>query len=931
MKPFDLRSCRSKLEDYYQRTATVPTSVWSKKYVVNINQIYTRLSLVKKEQTPAGKNEDKLQHYSDLFTANQNGVIPKRILVQGQTGIGKSTFVKKLLVDWAGVNNVTADEKTAVLKNFEIVVAVNLKEVSKCQSLQDVIRLSNVFATEDKYMAESLVDYITNNQEKVLLIFDGYDEYHCGRDSDIYEIFLGNSLRSCCVLITTRISKADQLLGAEDLHAEITGFSEVDRGDFMHRFLGDNEASKLQALLRERSLEELSKVPLLLLFFCTLWKRGKSEHFPKSKSELYMGIVQFILSHNHSKHSLPQYVEVNSHKQILSEIGKVALRGLLRDDQLFEYSHLFNSVLCDEKVFIGLFQVTEYSETLRPTGLVSFIHKSIQEFLAAWYVAYKCIPDSENLGEIGVKLEECLALENVFQFICGLSDDAAFAVLNHLKSVRISDPSLDLSTAVPDVGCKTEVPLSDITERQRKFSDLVYGSFEEVVSKENLSSTCLDCLGGVLLLSKNLPKELFQNHSWSLVSAIGRPLMDPMSRLYDSLTIMSCIDALLRITESPHILNVGRFFRWALDVNCLLQSVLCYRNGQVEFYIKHLTLTSVRHSSLFTAMAASSHSAESMPVPSHSAESGFTMSHSCLTFLKTLTCATLEDDSMEGLGEVVKSCIRLENIKVSQSNDSLCNLLEQVPNPGGCSLSIRYCDLTPKGAAKLASLLPQFEDVTSLNLCLTNCPAKTLTRLVSAIKQKNLKELELRDINLTFPVAEAIGQVLPELSALKTLEISGSDDVWRDLELDNMDALFGRFNKPSLLEHLTIAYYFACGNLAPLINKLCFFPCLVSLTLVELGINESDFSGLLENMKFIPDMEFLHLAGNSLGNKVRSMVPHLPKLPNLRTIRFGLEDCSEEDLDYIQEAVREKLPKLQLERRRRPWLTYIDIDFFYLY
>ena len=138
----------------------MPTSVWCKKSVVDIHQIYTRLSWVKEEQTLAGTTQSELKHYSDLFNANKNGVIPKRILVQGQTGIGKSTFVKKLLVDWVEVNKAAGDEQAAVLKNFELVVAVNLKEVSKCLSLKDVIRMSNVFAKEDKYMTEGLVDYI---------------------------------------------------------------------------------------------------------------------------------------------------------------------------------------------------------------------------------------------------------------------------------------------------------------------------------------------------------------------------------------------------------------------------------------------------------------------------------------------------------------------------------------------------------------------------------------------------------------------------------------------------------------------------------------------------------------------------------------------------------------------------------------------------
>ena len=775
MKSFDLNSCRSKLQDHYQKTATVPTSVWSKKSVVDIHQIYTRLSWVKDEQTPAGTTQSELKHYSDLFTANKNGVIPKRILVQGQTGIGKSTFVKKLLVDWVDVNKGTGDEQAAVLKNFELVVAVNLKEVSKCQSLKDVITLSNVFAKEDKYMTEGLVDYISNNQEKVLLIFDGYDEYRSGLDSEIHEIFSGNSLRNCCVLITTRISKADELRGAEDLHAEITGFSEVDREQFMRRFLNSEEVSNLQAHLYTRELEELAKVPLLLLLFCILWKEGQSKSFPKSKTKLYVDIVQFVLNHSHSKQTADktktkQYVELKSFKEILSEIGKVALQSLLNDDHLFEYSQLSDSVRCDESVFIGLLQITEYSETLGPVGMVSFIHKSIQEFLAAWYITYRCIPEGGNLGEIGVKLEECLKLQNVFQFMCGLSDDGALAALRHFKSVRISDPSLDLSKAVPDLENESDRPLSDVTERQWRFSCLVFDSFEQIESKAGLSRACFDCLGGILLYSpiRSLPEHVFlkakETNSWSLVS--GNEFSSRDLFLLAVFDLNKMVKTLA--TGSSKILKLAEFLEKFQICSCRFfcgfSSVLCFHNGQVYFYITHLGLFCEDHFRLFTNFV----------VPSNSVHS--TSGPLCLKFLKTLECLRYGTSLMEPLGAAIKVCNHLELIKVYSSNDSLCHFLEQVPNPSSCSLSIGPCTLTSAGAVKLAYLLPRFENVTRLVLRLGECSPEAVTSLVTTIKHKTLiKELELSKINLTSAVAEALGQSLPELSALQTLVIRGWD------------------------------------------------------------------------------------------------------------------------------------------------------------
>ena len=1067
----------------------MPTSVWCKKSVVDIHQIYTRLSWVKEEQTPTGTTQSELKHYSDLFTANKNGVIPKRILVQGQTGIGKSTFVKKLLVDWIEVNEGNGDEQAAVLKNFELVVAVNLKEVSKCQSLVDVIRKSNVFAKEDKYMTEGLVDYISNNQEKVLLIFDGYDEYRSGCDSEIYEIFSGNSLRSCCVLITTRISKADELRGSEDLHAEITGFSQVDREDFMRRFLNSEEVSKLMDHLNKRKLGELAKVPLLLLFFCILWRKGQSKSFPKSKTTLYTDIIQFILNHNHGKQTgdktkTKQYVELKSFKEILSEIGKVALQGLLKGDHLFEYSQLSDSVLCDESVFIGLLQITEYSETLRPVGMVSFIHKSIQEFLAAWYITYRCITDGGNLGEIGVKLEECLDLQNVFQFICGLSDDGALAALRHLKSVRISDPSLDLSKVIPHGGNKPNEPLNDVTNRQWKFNDMVLDLFEEVKSKAELSHICLDCLGSVLLSKKrSLPKDLVikatdTNFFSLIIKKIGellkivKILVSKSSKTFDLAVFLE------KLENSFHSSCV-----------CWFASILCCRNGRVCFYITHLSLMCLHHARLFFDKV------------------NFSVLSSALNFLRYFNFSVAE-----------------------YFDDSICHLLEQISNPHRCFCSIHCCflTLTSKGAVKFASLLPRFQKVISLHLHLAECSAEAVstlvagitehkslevlqlsesnlasaeveslsqslpeltalrtlslgsltecsdeavtklvasikhknldelylhginltsaaavallqllpeltalrtlslgsltecfdeavTKLVVSIKDKNLDELYLHGINLTSKAAEALGQLLPELSALRTpslgsltecsdeavtksiaqahgqflrepssletLELCFSDGctLWlslqtleirgltessadvvlslmeviknrtiKKLELSNialtstaaealgqslpellslriltvsgsdgcslqhkeLEALFKRFNRPSSLIKLSIAHFSARGSLGSIANNLCFFPSLKVLKLEDLDMGEADLSDLLKNLKFTPGLRHLYLMGNPLGHAVRSMIPYLLEQQELTYVCFQRGDCSEEDLKYVQEAVKEKQPQL---------------------
>ena len=808
---------------------------------------------MKENQTPAGTTQSELKHYSDLFTANKNGVIPKRILVQGQTGIGKSTFVKKLLVDWVEVNKAAGDEQSAVLKNFELVVAVNLKEVSKCQSLKDVITLSNVFAKEDKYMTEGLVDYISNNQEKVLLIFDGYDEYRSGLDSEIHEIFSGNSLRNCCVLITTRISKADELRGAEDLHAEITGFSEVDREQFMRRFLNSEEVSNLQAHLYTRELEELAKVPLLLLLFCILWKEGQSKSFPKSKTKLYVDIVQFILNHSHSKQTADktktkQYVELKSFKEILSEIGKVALQSLLNDDHLLEYSQLSDSVHCDDSVFIGLLQITEYSETLRPTGMVSFIHKSIQEFLAAWYITYKCIPEGGNLGEIGVKLEECLDVQNVFQFMCGLSDDGALAALRHFKSVRISDPSLDLSKAIPHGGNKKDVPLNVVTSRQWKFNDMVLNSFGGVESKAELSHICLDCLGSVLLSSqRSLPKELVikatdTNFFSLIIRKIGESLKIVKILVSKSSKTFDFAVFLEKLENSLH----------SSLCHCWFASILCCRNGRVCFYITDLSLMCLHHARLFFDKV------------------NFSVLSSALNFLRCF------------------------NFDVAEYfDDSICHLLEQISNPHRCFYFIERCflTLTSKGAVKFASLLPRFQKVICLHLHLAECSADAVSKLIAAITEhKSLEVLQLSESNLTSAEVESLSQSLPELTALRTLSLGCltecSDEAVTKLvtsikykSLDQL-CLFGN--------NLTSAAAEALGQLLPVLSALRTLS-LGSLT----ECSDEAVTKLVVSIKH-KNLHELYLHGINLTSAVAEELGQLLREPSyLQTLQLcGSDGCT---------------------------------------
>ena len=662
---FDVKTCQRKLAKHYLKTAKVPTTDWSSVLQVDLEQIYTRLTWVKQEQTTAGPSQKELNHYTEIFTEKtKNGDVAKRILVQGETGIGKTTFVKKLLVDWSNLEEAKMDEERKdALRKFNVVLSINLKEVSKCQTLKEVVSGSRLFPEDDEMSVDDLLCYIRTNQDKVLLVFDGYDEYRTSSEAEgrygsrsnspIFGIFHGNILRDCTVLVTTRSSRADEIRGPVDIQAEITGFNVFDREDFMRKMLdSQSEVDDLLTFLCTSGMQDLARVPLLSLFFCLLWKEEKQKlvQLTERKAKLYQAIVKHILQHSHRRHSASKASKLNKgdYEEILAEVGKVALAGLLKGDLVFEFGQLPEKVRGEEGVIVGLFQFSEYGPSLEPMEMVSFIHKSIQEYLAAWYLVSSCVPNG-NLGEIeqhGTTLEDCEALENVFQFVSGLSEEGTIKVLEHLKSVRISDPTLDLSKTIPDIETATDAPLRDITDRHERFSDLVYFYFRDVQSKVELLSHFLDCTGGVILVNRDtLLSELIPDVK-ALIKLARTLVFIPLKNLfhlngldsitYKSLEFLDCLQLPVRITESSDVLKVEHLIRKLRPIR--FRSILCLRNGQFQFYITELYLERDDHARPF---------AEPTSISAPPDTASLCSQQSCLKFLTFLYCRNLSDQNSE--------------------------------------------------------------------------------------------------------------------------------------------------------------------------------------------------------------------------------------------------------------------------------------------
>ena len=376
--------------------------------------------------------KEELEDYTDMFKDKST-----RMLVYGRPGIGKSTFCKKAAYDWSKALK-------EILKNFFVLILIKLRDVCDVGNIRDVLRASKLLASDSPISVDSLYDYIVNNQDKVLLILDGYDEYSCAKEhSPILEIWKGEQLRDCHVIVTTRQLKCDELRGPSHVQLEIQGFKSWERKlTFARKFMaGEEDLDEFRLYLVEKDLVDMAEIPLLLLMLCSLWKEKRHEGLPKSRADIFTQFIQTMLDHKGGSHqSMPfQKVTSTEAREDLSNLGKVAFEALLQDRLYVRCSELPSNISRSFQKLseVGLFQIVNLT-SLNPEKGAYFIHKSVQEFLAAWHIKEEVlsIKGESTLSLSKVEsFEKILKMNEVLKFACELSTEAACAVFHHVGSV----------------------------------------------------------------------------------------------------------------------------------------------------------------------------------------------------------------------------------------------------------------------------------------------------------------------------------------------------------------------------------------------------------------------------------------------------------------------------------------------------------------
>ena len=428
----NIEKCQEKLKSYYDTSSEVNIVPWDDSSSIELTELYTPLNWVKDHRKPSGVTQEELEDYTDMFKGEH-----KRMLVYGRPGIGKSTFCKKAAYDWSKALK-------EVLKNFIILLLIKLRDVCGVGNIRDVLRASKLLASDGPISVDSLYEYIINNQDKVLLILDGYDEYSCAKEySPILAIWKGEQLRDCHVIVTTRQLKCDELKCPGRVQLEIKGFESWEQKRAFARkcLAGKDELDKFMSYLRGKDIVGMAEIPLLLLMLCILWKEKRHEGLPKSRADIFTQFIQTMLDHKGESHQPMPFQKVTSTeaREDLSNLGKVAFEALLQDRLYVRCSELPSNISRSFQKLseVGLFQIVNLT-SLNPEKGAYFIHKSVQEFLAAWHIKEEVLSikgeSTPSLSKVE-SFEKIVKMNEVLKFACELSTEAACAVFHHVGSV----------------------------------------------------------------------------------------------------------------------------------------------------------------------------------------------------------------------------------------------------------------------------------------------------------------------------------------------------------------------------------------------------------------------------------------------------------------------------------------------------------------
>ena len=177
-----------------------------------------------------GALTDEVTNMTAIFKAHKECQTPRTVLIEGDPGMGKTTYCQKLAYDWA----TKQDEWDPSFPKIEVLLLLRCHEMKSniWETIDDQI-LPGEIEDNDK---ECFHKFIRDNQSTVLLLLDGLDEADPSNLKMFLNLVKSKYLSGCYIVLTSRHEAGRKVRRFCDTLWEIVGFSKEDAKDFIHKY-----------------------------------------------------------------------------------------------------------------------------------------------------------------------------------------------------------------------------------------------------------------------------------------------------------------------------------------------------------------------------------------------------------------------------------------------------------------------------------------------------------------------------------------------------------------------------------------------------------------------------------------------------------------------------------------------------------------------
>ena len=133
-----------------------------------MEDIFTRLRIVQKEKTHGKATTKEVTNMTSIFTPQKHCKKPRIVLIEGEPGMGKTTYCQKLVYDWASKRRRKWDKSFPRIKVLLLLRCRGIR-YSLWAAIEEQI-LPEEIESEEK---EVFFRFLRKNPAKVLLVFVG--------------------------------------------------------------------------------------------------------------------------------------------------------------------------------------------------------------------------------------------------------------------------------------------------------------------------------------------------------------------------------------------------------------------------------------------------------------------------------------------------------------------------------------------------------------------------------------------------------------------------------------------------------------------------------------------------------------------------------------------------------------------------------------